>query len=269
MAEALLHTVSKIGSTLVEETTKAVIAKLSEKVKNLKELPEKVEEIGNEFKAMSNVIKQFSTPSLTNELVKDWIGEVRELAHRVEDIMDKYSYYALKLEEENTLKKFFSKAYYVTVFSEIAEEIIQIERKIENVVKRRDRWLQLPQLISNPLADIERKKPQGCFQEVPQDDLMGIEDNRRQLIEWLYSDKQGSTVITVSGMGGLGKTTLVANVYEREKINFTAHAWIVVTKTYDVVELLGKMVRKIEYQEQSELTDMDAHELKAKIKERL
>jgi len=182
MAEALLHTVSKIGSTLAEETTKAVIAKLSEKVKNLKELPEKVEEIGNEFKAMSNVIKQFSTPSLTNELVKDWIGEVRELAHRVEDVMDKYSYHALKLEEENALKKFFSKAYYVTVFSEIAEEIIQIERKIENVVKRRDRWLQLPQLISNPLADIERKKPHGCFQEVPQDDLVGIEDNRRQLI---------------------------------------------------------------------------------------
>jgi len=129
MAEALLHTVSKIGSTLVEETTKAVIAKLSEKVKNLKELPEKVEEIGNEFKAMSNVIKQFSTPSLTNELVKDWIGEVRELAHRVEDVMDKYSYHALKLEEENALKKFFSKAYYVTVFSYIAEETIQIERK--------------------------------------------------------------------------------------------------------------------------------------------
>ena len=76
-------------------------------------------------------------------------------------------------------------------------------------------------------------------------------------------------VITVSGMGGLGKTTLVANVYEREKINFTAHAWIVVTKTYDVVELLRKMVREIEYREQSELMDMDAHELKAKIKERL
>ncbi|OEL23414.1 Disease resistance protein RPM1 [Dichanthelium oligosanthes] len=268
MAEALLHTVSKIGSTLAEETTKAVIAKLSEKVNNLKELPEKVEEIGNEFKTMSNVIKKISTPSLTNELVKGWIGEVRELAHRVEDVMDKYSYHALKLEEENTMKKFFSQAYYVTVFSEIADEIIQIEKKIENVVKRRDRWLNLPELISNPLADIEIKRPQVCFLEVPKDDLVGIEDNRRQVTKWL-SEKQGSTVITVSGMGGLGKTTLVTNVYEREKINFTAQAWIVVSKTYDVVELLRKMLRKIEHPEQSQLKDMDTHELKVKIKERL
>ncbi|CAL4985030.1 unnamed protein product [Urochloa decumbens] len=269
MAEALLHTVSKIGSTLAQETTKAVIAKLSEKVKNLKELPEKVEEIENEFKAMSNIIKQISTPSLTNELVKGWIGEVRELAHRVEDVMDKYSYHALKLEEENTMEKIFSKAYYVTVFSQIADEIIQIERKIGYAVKRRDRWLHLPQLISNPLADIERKNLQGCFQEVPQDDLVGIGDNRRQVTEWLYSEKQGSTLITVSGMGGLGKTTLVANVYEQEKINFTAHAWIVVSQTYDGDELLRKMLRKFGHPEPSQLTDLDNHDLKRKIKEML
>lgn len=97
MAEALLHVVSKIGATLTEETTKAVIAKLSDKVKNLKELPEKVEEIGKEFKAMGIVVKQFSTPGQSNELVKDWIGDVRDLAHRVEDVMDKYSYHAIML----------------------------------------------------------------------------------------------------------------------------------------------------------------------------
>lgn len=271
MAEALLHVVSKIGATLTEETTKAVIAKLSDKVKNLKELPEKVEEIGKEFKMMSTVVKQFSTPGHSNELVKEWIGEVRDLAHRVEDVMDKYSYHALKLEEENTMKKFFSKAYYVTVFSEIADEIIQIEKKIENVVKRRDRWLQLPHLIPNPLADIERKQPHSSFQEVVQADIVGIEDNRRQVTEWLYSDsdKQGSTVITVSGMGGLGKTTLVANVYEREKVNFTTHAWIVVSQTYGLVDLLRKMLRKIGDQEHSQLIDLDTHDLEVKIKESL
>uniref|UniRef100_A0A0A9DEX7 NB-ARC domain-containing protein n=1 Tax=Arundo donax TaxID=35708 RepID=A0A0A9DEX7_ARUDO len=269
MAEALLHAVSKIGSTLAEEATKAVINKLSEKVKNLKELPGKIKEIENELKMMNNVVKRISTPNLTNELVKGWIAEVREMAHCVEDVMDKYSYHALKLKEENTVERFFSKAHYVTVFSEIADEIIQIEKKIENVVKRRDRWLQGGQLVPNPLAGIERKRPPDCHLEVVQDDLVGIEDNRRQLTKWLYSDEQGSRVITVSGMGGLGKTTLVTNVYEREKINFTTHAWIVVSQTYDVVELLRKMLRKIGYPEQSHLADLDAHDLKVKIKESL
>lgn len=135
-------------------------------------------------------------------------------------------------------------------------------------MKRRDRWLQLPHLIPNPLADIERT-PHSSFQEVVQADIVGIEDNRRQVTEWLYSDKQGSTVITVSGMGGLGKTTLVANVYEREKVNFTTHAWIVVSQTYGLVDLLRKMLRKTEDQEHSQLMDLDTHDLEVKIKERL
>lgn len=269
MAEALLYAISKIGSTLAEEATKGVINKLSEKVKNLKELPGKVEEIRNELKMMNHLIKHISTPKLTNEVVKDWIAEVREIAHRVEDVMDKYSYHALKLEEESVVGRFFTKAHYTMVFSEIASEIIQIEEKIKNADKRRDRWVQGPLLIPNILAEVERKRPQDCLMEILQDDLVGIDSNKRQLTQWLHSGEQCITVITVSGMGGLGKTTLVRNVYEKEKTKFTAHAWIVVSQTYDVVELLRKMLRKLEYPAQSQLADLDAEDLKVKITEKL
>lgn len=269
MAEAVLLVVSKIGNILTEEATKTVVNKLSEKVANLKELPRKVEEIGKELNMMDNLIKQIGTPSLINELVKGWIAEVRELAHHVEDVIDKYSYHALKLEEENRVKKIFTKAHYITVFSQIAEEITKIEKKIENVVKRKERWLPQSQLSPNLLADIERKRSQDCLLDVIQDDLVGIEENRRLLTGWLNSDEQITRLITVSGMGGLGKTTLVTNVYEREKNNFTTHAWIVVSQNYDVVELLRKLLRKIGEPEQSQLVDLDARDLKAKVKERL
>ncbi|GJN24892.1 hypothetical protein PR202_gb12666 [Eleusine coracana subsp. coracana] len=231
MAEALLVVVSKIASTLTEEATIAAISKLSEKVTNLKELPRKIEDIRSELIMMNYAVKQISAPSSTDVVVKGWIAEVRILAHRVEDVIDKYSYHSLKLEEENAVKKIFSKPYYVAVFSEIAEEISKIEKKIENVAKRKERWLQPSQLSANPLADIERKKSQDCLLDVVPDDIVGIEENRILLTQWLYSKEQSGKVITVSGMGGLGKTTLVGNVYEREKTNFTAHAWIVVSQT--------------------------------------
>uniref|UniRef100_A0A0D9XQI3 AAA+ ATPase domain-containing protein n=1 Tax=Leersia perrieri TaxID=77586 RepID=A0A0D9XQI3_9ORYZ len=268
MAEAVMLVVSKIGSVLVEEITFAVISKLSEKVTNLKELPVNVKEIGNELTMMNNFIKRISTTDLTDD-VKAWIAEVRELAHYVEDVLDKYSYYALKLEEENSVKKFFAKANYITVFSEIANEITQIKGKIKNSVKRKDRWLQLSELTPYPLADVQRKQSRDCLLELDQDDVVGIEDNRKQLTEWLYSDEQGSTVITVSGMGGLGKTTLVANVYEREKSNFNIYHWMVVSQKYDIAELLRKMLRKFWSLEDTQLADLDAHELKSAIKERL
>uniref|UniRef100_A0A0E0R622 Uncharacterized protein n=1 Tax=Oryza rufipogon TaxID=4529 RepID=A0A0E0R622_ORYRU len=265
--EAVILAVSKIGSVLVEEATKAAITKLSEKVTNLKELPRKIVEIQSELKMMNDVIKQISTTNLTDDVVKSWIAQVRCLAHHVEDVMDKYSYYALKLEEENALIKFFNKGHYAPFFSEIAEEITQIEKDIENVVRRKDRWLQPSHFIPNPLANIERKQSQDCLLELIQDDLVGIENNRKLLIEWLYSSEADKTVLTVSGMGGLGKTTLVSNVFEREKNNFNS-IWINVSQKYDVVDLLRKLLRKIEPSEQTKLSDLDAHELKDMIKQR-
>ncbi|KAG8089071.1 hypothetical protein GUJ93_ZPchr0011g28074 [Zizania palustris] len=81
--------------------------------------------------------------------------------------------------------------------------------------------------------------------------------------------EEGNTVITVSGMGGLGKTALVNNVYEREKNNFYAYSRITVSQTYNAIDLLRKLLRKIEYPEQTQLSDLDDGDLKNIIKEKL
>jgi disease resistance protein RPM1 len=255
MAEAILIAVMKIGSILRDEAIKAIIAKMSEKVTNLKELPVKAEQIRKHLTMMSNVIRNIGTVYLTDKLVKSWIGEVRNVAYHVEDVMDKYSYHVLQLKKEGILKKFFIKGtHYVEVFSETADDVVHVEKEIQLVIQLKDHWLQPSgpsQLVANPLTEMERQQSQDSFPGfVKDDDLVGIEDNRILLTRWLYAEEWESTVITVSGMGGLGKSTLVSNVYEREKINFPAHAWIVVSQIYIVDALLRKLLLKIAYTEQ-------------------
>uniref|UniRef100_A0A453HHI8 Disease resistance protein RPM1 n=1 Tax=Aegilops tauschii subsp. strangulata TaxID=200361 RepID=A0A453HHI8_AEGTS len=276
MAEAVLIVVTKIGDILLEEATKGIIAKLSEKVTNLKELPVKVEEIKKQLTMMGNVIRQIGTVYLTDDVVKSWIGDVRRVAYHVEDVMDKYSYNLLQLQEEGFLKRFFIKGtHYVRVFSEITDEIVEVEKEIQLVIKMKEQWLQPSQLAANPLTEMERQRSQDSFPEFVKDgDLVGIENNRIWLTSLLYSEEPESenTVITVSGMGGLGKSTLVSNVYEREKINFPAHAWIVVSQVYTVDALLRKLLWKIGYTEQplsAGIDKMDVHDLKKEIQQRL
>ncbi|XP_062182309.1 disease resistance protein RPM1-like [Phragmites australis] len=275
MAEAVLLALTKIGSVLADETAKAMVCKMSEKVNNLRDLPDKIEQIRKQLTTMSNVIRQIGTVYLTDEVVRGWIGELRKLAYRVEDVMDKYSYYSIQMEEEWFLKKYFIKgSHYVLLFSQIAEEVIKIEMEIKQVIELKEQWLQPCQLVPDQITEMERQRSQDSFPQLVKDeDLVGIDGNRRMLTEWLYSDELDSTVITVSGMGGLGKSTLVTNVYEREKINFSAHAWMAVSQTYTIDALLRKLLRKVGSVEQqmsaNYINKMDVYDLKEEIKRRL
>lgn len=109
MAEAVLLALTKIGNVLADQVAKDLLAKLSEKVNNLRDLDEKIEQMRMQLATMNNVIWKISMTCLTDEVVKGWIGEVRKVAYRVEDVMDKYSYYSVQMAEEWFLKKYFIK----------------------------------------------------------------------------------------------------------------------------------------------------------------
>jgi disease resistance protein RPM1 len=274
MAEAVLLALTKIGNVLADETARALVAKLSEKISNLKNLEEKIEKIRKQLTTMNNVIRQIGTVYLSDEVVRGWIGEVRKVAYRVEDVMDKYSYYSLQMSEEFFLKKYFIKgSHYVLVFTEITEEVVKVEKEIQQVIELKEQWLHLSQLVPDQLTEMDRQRSQDSFPQLVKDeDLVGIEGYQRMLTEWLYSDELDSTVITICGMGGLGKSTLVTNVYEREKINFPVHGWMVVSQTYTLDALLRKLLRKVgqvEPQVSVNIETMDVYDLKETIKQRL
>ncbi|PRQ29588.1 putative P-loop containing nucleoside triphosphate hydrolase [Rosa chinensis] len=74
-------------------------------------------------------------------------------------------------------------------------------------------------------------------------------------MEWLMDEEQHQTVISVVGMGGSGKTTLVSKTFTNEKVkrHFDCCAWITASQTYVVVDLFRSLIielhksRKEEY----------------------
>uniref|UniRef100_A0A0D9XQI9 Uncharacterized protein n=1 Tax=Leersia perrieri TaxID=77586 RepID=A0A0D9XQI9_9ORYZ len=251
MAEAALLAISKISIALGDEATKVVIAKLSGKVSNLRELPDKVEYIRRELRVMKDVIQDLDSTNISMNVVKGWIDELRKLAYHIEDVMDKYSYYACQLQQEGSLMRFMKGAHYASVFSEVASEVMKIKGDLEQVRRHQMEWFPTLQAIRRTPTDNETLRSQGRTKLLDSGDPVGIEYNRKKLLELLYSnDEPGHKVITVSGMGGLGKTTLALDVYEREKIKFPVHAWITVSQTYTTISLLRQFVRQVVLNEQ-------------------
>ncbi|CAL4984987.1 unnamed protein product [Urochloa decumbens] len=269
MAEAVLNAISKIGTVLGDEIINFIVDEVSKKLSNLRELPKNIKHIERELSMMNNVIQDLDTTNLSSNVVKGWNAELRKLAFHVEDVMDKYSYQAFQLQEEGSLKRFFRGAHIAKVFSEIAEEVVHIKGEIEQVKKLQKDYFPAVQVVPAGPSVIVRRGSRRCLPELIQDDdLVGITFNQEKLIGWLHCDDPNCRVITVSGMGGLGKTTLVMNVFEREKIKFPTNAWITVSQTYTIDNVLRDLLRKIGNADETlgSIENMDAHELREKLK---
>ncbi len=77
---------------------------------------------------------------------------------------------------------------------------------------------------------------------------MGIGSHRDKLINWLIEGPSNHTeVFSIIGIGGLGKTTLVKKVYDNEKVvaHFDCRAWITVSHTYKMEELLRDVIKQL------------------------
>ncbi|KHN12512.1 Disease resistance protein RPM1 [Glycine soja] len=80
-------------------------------------------------------------------------------------------------------------------------------------------------------------------------EVVGFDGPRDTLEKWLKEGRKKRTVISVVGMGGLGKTTLAKKVFDKVRTHFTLHAWITVSQSYTIEGLLRNMLLKFAEEE--------------------
>ncbi|KAK4722660.1 hypothetical protein R3W88_012893 [Solanum pinnatisectum] len=78
----------------------------------------------------------------------------------------------------------------------------------------------------------------------------------QRLLDELLKEESRRNVLSIYGMGGLGKTTLARNLYNSPSLSFQTRAWICVSQQYSTPDLLRKMLKMLK--EMSE-RDLETH----------
>nr|GMC72590.1 putative late blight resistance protein homolog R1B-16 [Ipomoea batatas] len=83
--------------------------------------------------------------------------------------------------------------------------------------------------------------------EIDNDKVVGFENEAATVINQLIYGSKEKEVVLITGMGGLGKTTLAKRVYEEKSVfdHFDRHAWCTVSQEYDYCKELYKIYSQV------------------------
>ncbi|CAD6257736.1 unnamed protein product [Miscanthus lutarioriparius] len=247
MAEAVVGVlIGKLGAALAKEAATYGASLLCKEASALKGLFGEIRKAEKEFESMKAYLRQAEKFKDTDETTGIFTKNIRELSFQIEDVVDEFMY---KLEDDKHggfAAKMKKRIKHVKVWHRLAHKLRDINVELEEAAKRRARYV-LPGMQGHAGRGDHHARATNqnlCFAR--EDDVVGIEDNATKLKQWLVGDlkEKNYKIATVWGMGGVGKTTLVDHVYKIVKPDFDVAAWVTVSQSYQVEDLLKRIARE-------------------------
>ncbi|CAL5006891.1 unnamed protein product [Urochloa decumbens] len=188
-------------------------------------------------------------PDQLDEQVRIWAREVREASYDMEDILDTFLVRVEGREPSdpsrlksamNKMGSLFNKA---KARRDIASAIEEIKKQLQEVAERHTRY-RVDEILTNPIATTTAIDPRlaAMYKDVTQ--LIGIDKSMRDVISIVSSSqvydvsvKKTVKMVSIVGVGGLGKTTLADRSYKQLKSQYDCGAFVSVGRNPDMVKV--------------------------------
>ncbi|XP_058114689.1 probable disease resistance RPP8-like protein 2 [Magnolia sinica] len=242
----------------------------------LHEVRDQIEWVEAELRSMRAFLKDADAKQKVDERVKNWVADVRDAAYDAEDVIDGFLF---KIEQKRRrgsvgfIKRFTGFSDEIVHRRELGKEIEQIKNKLLDISRRRSTY-SIEDLgeggEGSGSMDESLREQRRTSHLLEEPEIVGFQDNIETLVARLIKGERRRCVISVVGMGGLGKTTLAMKVYNNEAVrkHFNCCAWIYVSQEYNARDLLLSIVRCFKSPTKKEL-EMGVFQLRERLSEHL
>jgi len=254
--------------TIVTLVINELVQLIVHESKLLRGVHREVVDIRDELESIQCFLKDTDKGGELQDGVKIWVKQVREIAYHIEDVIDEHVLHEAQRLHQQSFIAFLHKIGHllkkIKPHHDIATKIQDIKISVREIKERRERYgfSSSDRGSSSRATNVTWHDPRVGSLFIEEDEVVGIESTRDELISWLVGGVSKRSVISVVGMGGIGKTTLTKKVYENESVkeHFDCSVWITVSQSYNVSKILMSMIKQI-YQaketvpEQVDMTD--------------
>ncbi|KAH0757045.1 hypothetical protein KY290_020538 [Solanum tuberosum] len=237
MADAVVSfAVQKLGDFLIQQVS--LRTNLRDEIGWLK----------TELLIIQSFLKDAEQKKSGDHRIQQWVFEINSIANDAVAILETYSFEAGK--GASRLKACACICRKEKKFYNVAEEIQSLKQRIMDISRKRETY---------GITNINSNAGEGSSNQVTtlrrttsyidDDDIfVGFQDVVQTLLAQLLKAEPRRSVISIHGMGGLGKTTLARNLYNSPNIvsSFPTRAWICVSQEYNPMDLLKTIIKSIQ-----------------------
>lgn len=199
---------------------------------------EQIEELQRELERMRCFLEDADKKRGEDKRVCNWVKEIRDIAFKVEDVIETYALGELKKQSSGfreMLKGFACIARDGVSLHKTGNEIQRIKDRLKGIQESFKTYN--IQESSSSQYYVQLRNQRLTYAHVDKH-FVGKQDDLKLLISHLKNEK--NQVVCILGMGGQGKTTLAKQLYNHDDVqnHFEAFAWACLTQKFDKRQLL-------------------------------
>ncbi|TVU03797.1 hypothetical protein EJB05_50644, partial [Eragrostis curvula] len=227
---------------------------LTDEYKLQRSLRDEIRFLEAELQTMQAALERISEAPVTDNQVRVWVTDVRELSYDIEDSIDIFMVRGRTCPSAtlNGFRGFMNRAMNLLttarVRHRIATDIKGFRALVKEVAGRHDRYKIDSTAVAEQSSTNLDPRLQGMYEESTR--LVGLGSPREDLTKMLLMGhesirKNQLVVIPIVGVGGLGKTTLANVMYQQFRAQFDCHAFVSVSLKPDLKSVLSSILRQV------------------------